>query len=741
MTRTIRPRLEVLEGRTTPAAWQDVPNLTLSLIPDGTDILGRQSRLFELLGPDTETWQRELLRAFQTWAVHANLNVGLVDDLGLPGGVTGLPQGDPRFGAIRIGAVPMSDDVLAVASQPDVLAGTWAGDLFLNSNKTFSVGGVGGPDLFSVVLHEAGHAFGLDHVDDPTSAMAELYAGVRGPALGASDVVRIQELYGPRPADTWEGLAGNDTVLTAADLTRASSPGASAVLAAVADVAPSGDVDFYRFQTTGNTTTVRVTLRTAGLSLLSGRVAIYDADGRELAATGGDPGADLILDLPDARNRTLYVRVSGDSADVFGVGGYHLSVDLGSTTDPPPATGGRTAEALPPASHPPALLGSNERLRAVRLTPNLRGPTRPGYRLRAEFTGADARALYVLKAPTAESLADQPRTLTVTLRALEWPAWQPRVVVYDARGNLLPFEVIVFGDGTATVRLDGVVPNRDYYLLVQGDTGEFFLGADFGLAPTEMETLAVGRTDATTEFPLAVERNALMHLLLEADGPCRATFLNAAGEIVYTLETAEARSGQVFLPAGNYVVRVAGVGAGAYRLRGVRLSDPIGPELEAPLAMPAPTGGTTSTTTPTTSTDTGWVDFLQSLDVTALPSWGDVGTTTPTGSDTTSLALSPVALPEADTIFMPIWDGVWLAPLVEADVSEPLGDDAPWTEEFAVLEPSEPTSVPDATAEEPATAEVDELFLGSWLVASEPTFTLLEEPGLMTLGEVSPANE
>src|SRR4051794_28036423 len=92
--------LEQLEDRTVPAAfnvpWPDAPELTLSFAPDGTDAGGQPSALFR--SPNaripTHAWQEAILRAFQTWAIAADVNVGVVADGGQPFGTLGLKQGD-----------------------------------------------------------------------------------------------------------------------------------------------------------------------------------------------------------------------------------------------------------------------------------------------------------------------------------------------------------------------------------------------------------------------------------------------------------------------------------------------------------------------------------------------------------------------------------------------------------------------------------------------------------------------
>src|ERR687895_359525 len=89
------PRFEVLEGRIFLAqfgvAWHHADHLTLSFVPDGTSIAGAPSDLFRWLdsAQATADWQREILRAFQTWGVDAHINFAVARDggqaLGVPG--------------------------------------------------------------------------------------------------------------------------------------------------------------------------------------------------------------------------------------------------------------------------------------------------------------------------------------------------------------------------------------------------------------------------------------------------------------------------------------------------------------------------------------------------------------------------------------------------------------------------------------------------------------------------------
>lgn len=84
--------------------------------------------------------------------------------------------------------------VLAHTFYPPPNAETIAGDMHLDLDEPWKIGS--DIDLFSVVLHELGHALGLGHNDDPGSVMYPYYRRVSG--LSAADTAEIRRLYAAR---------------------------------------------------------------------------------------------------------------------------------------------------------------------------------------------------------------------------------------------------------------------------------------------------------------------------------------------------------------------------------------------------------------------------------------------------------------------------------------------------------------------------------------------------------------
>jgi hypothetical protein len=211
-----KPKLEVLEAREVPAVFgQTWPNfqITVSFAPDGTLTPSGPSQLHQSLSATMaqSVWQQSILDAFQAWADVSPVSFQLVSDTGLPAGTPGAPQGDSRFGDIRIYGVSLGPEVLSVAVPYDsFLSGTLAGDIFVNTDVAFT------PDLLlTAMLQESGHALGLSNSYDPSSVMWEWEHGAV--ALAPSDIFAIQTLYANPTGVGFEQTA--DTLMAAGSAT------------------------------------------------------------------------------------------------------------------------------------------------------------------------------------------------------------------------------------------------------------------------------------------------------------------------------------------------------------------------------------------------------------------------------------------------------------------------------------------------------------------------------------------
>jgi hypothetical protein len=135
-------------------------------------------------------------------AVSGFTNLGQVADGGVAGGAPDGTGGE--LGDIRIAALPFDggSGVLAHAYQPGTEAifgggGTVAGDVHMDVDENWT-DNAGGIDIFTVMLHELGHALGLGHSDDINAIMYPFYGGPNR-TLGADDIAGIQALYGSAP--------------------------------------------------------------------------------------------------------------------------------------------------------------------------------------------------------------------------------------------------------------------------------------------------------------------------------------------------------------------------------------------------------------------------------------------------------------------------------------------------------------------------------------------------------------
>ncbi len=653
MTRTRLLAVE-LDRRDCPAVfgnpWLD-PNITLSFVPDGTPVNGLPSQ-FDAALATVPARRLEVLRAFQAWVAVASVNVGVVPDGGQPVGAAGTAFNDPRFGDVRVSAVPLPADNVALALPFDLTAGTRAGDVMFNSDLPFRAGTPGGFDLFSVALHEAGHVFGVPPSADPASAMFQVADRVRT-GLAAADVQAVQQLYGPRQPDRYEGPAGNETVETAARLqSSGDDDDEAAITTARGDLTTAADADVYEFAADDDAALV-VTFRTAGVSLLVAAVEILDEAGQVLAAgAGADPGsgdvAFRLTNLDDDARYFLRVRAAGPT---FAVGGYEVELRTEGDDD----DGLDDSEVGGDDS--PETSGSPGRL------PNLGGPRQNFFVASSLSTAADVD-FYRVRAAGQSGTSAGP--LTVSVVATGGAATDPVVEVLDEVGVRQAVTVLTHDAGEFTAQLADAAANRDYFVVVRhgprsaAAAGNYSLGIDFGGPRVPLQTYAAGVLTAAAPantVALTVPAGQVLHLILTLDptptpAAARLSVFDAANRPVDSrlANANETASVNVLLAPGTYTLLVGGgataggpMPAIAYRVLGLTLSDPIGPVAvqpgtQIPFVPPPPppaTPGPTRPATPTTPVTPTDPNFLL---------------TPPTDQPTApTLRLRPVSPPPART--------------------------------------------------------------------------------------------
>jgi hypothetical protein len=137
------------------------------------------------------TARSEIERAFQTWATYVNVIFSQAASSGQPRGIDILFASGAHGDAYPFdgpGGV-LAHTFYPVPQNPEPLAG----DMHFDASESWGVGT--GVDLFSVALHEAGHALGLAHSSQPGAVMYPYYSLATG--LTADDIAGARALYPP----------------------------------------------------------------------------------------------------------------------------------------------------------------------------------------------------------------------------------------------------------------------------------------------------------------------------------------------------------------------------------------------------------------------------------------------------------------------------------------------------------------------------------------------------------------
>jgi hypothetical protein len=333
--RAVRPDLEGLEDRLLLYAalgdqWTYSSRITYSLMPDGTSVGGVPSALFQTLNAKfaTATWENQIEQAAALWEGATNANLALVSDGGEPEGTSGNQQDDPRFGDIRIGAIPLPSGILAETFLPPAAnGGTDAGDIFLNSTVNWQIGS--SYDLQTVVAHEFGHALGLGESSVSTAVMYATYNGIKQ-ALASDDIAGIQSIYGTRKFDFLNNGGYRNNTYHNADTINAFISSYGQLAMSGLDITTVGDSEWYYINAPSTTSgTMTVTVQSSNLSSLSPEFQVYNSSlalvGQQ--GTAGSLAATISLSTSATVGQGFYIRVL--SAGGPGpIGGYGLLVDF-----------------------------------------------------------------------------------------------------------------------------------------------------------------------------------------------------------------------------------------------------------------------------------------------------------------------------------------------------------------------------------------------------------------------------
>jgi hypothetical protein len=350
-------------------------------------------------------------------------------------------------------------------------------------------------------------------------------------------------------------------------------------------------------------------------------MTVMDSHGQVVgqARASSDLGDVVVVRINQASpNATYFVKVQAATNDVFGIGGYGVSLTFDALNQVSASTLDTVLrgpyEALNPSDLNAILLNQGQ------LLFNNGGDnlaTAPGFKANTRFetvgslSAPSSANLYRIQPPNVPS--GQSLVLTATVRSIAPNGAAPRVALLDSDQNVIRAQVLANGNGVYTVQAVGVnVKNGgNYFLRVSANgspagVGNYALEASFGTTGANLTTFAGGALGASApeqsyNFYVA-ESQIFQFLLTVASTPTatgssvNATILDANGAVAYALNgyAGETTSNNaVFLTPGAYTLRFSASGpngaappALTYALAGESISDPIGPTLSDPTLSP-----------------------------------------------------------------------------------------------------------------------------------------------------------
>lgn len=196
------------EGTPGMATWSVMP-AGLSILTGSDTHEGSLTTSFgDLIGTPSDIEEKIMLASvYDTWASECGLTIMFSADSAAPGGSpegVGGHIGDMRHAAIA----PFPVGVLGHAFPPGTEGlfgpgGTIRGDVHINTgfawvDDPFDSASGSPYDLYTVMLHEVGHALGLGHSTVAGSVMFPTYSGGNR-TLSSDDIEGIRHIYGTAP--------------------------------------------------------------------------------------------------------------------------------------------------------------------------------------------------------------------------------------------------------------------------------------------------------------------------------------------------------------------------------------------------------------------------------------------------------------------------------------------------------------------------------------------------------------
>lgn len=612
-----------------PQVWPQNP-VTVSFAPDSVGIGIFRNEIHQHLKAtmDEKQYRIEILKACQEWSRNSGINFALVGDSPRDFGTPGLSQSDPRFGDIRFGAFPQTN-VLGNAIPYHPTAGTWAGDILLDTNTIYEIQSpettqivAERADLFSVALHELGNTIGLvDDNFDPESVMYYRYAG-RRQSLSPFDVQNVQFLYGPRANDPYEDRQGNERIATASIINWSADFAINSSQTVRGRINASQDVDVYRIR--GNTLSDKlwVTVNCRGLSLLCPKVTILDDEGRVIDTASSESPLDnsvtkeLTSLYPD---ETRYLVVEWNGIPEFEFGDYELELNVNQPAVPASLwqvedDDGQPFSDVDDESFEDRLfelagavdteLGTND---SPSTATQLISPIGMAPGSRYESVGTALKN--DVDCFSVRAAADATGSMMVHLRPLATSYQQFSVTLLDSSFKILRPTITYHSDGDIDVELARVTPDAHYIIVVAmlqpNDTPvNYLLVTDIATTNSSLETIQQVRLTATAaeamgtmttyktqlfKFALNVNStdkvNQAVQLTIYSDtGRAEATIICKAGNSARNL---------IWLQAGKHTFRFTALANSGRRivtsnttLRGASVSDDEGPILIDPSGNP-----------------------------------------------------------------------------------------------------------------------------------------------------------